>query len=336
MSRKPLKIVLVGLGRMGKRWAKIISGDSRVTLSGLVDANESLLTQFSKQFSHGVTCDTRWESGVQRVGVDAVVVATPHLYLPQIARGALECDKHVLTEKPGGIMASDLHKLSALAQKKNKSYMVGFNHRFHPGLWEAKKELERGTIGDVIFIRGVYGHGGRVDYEKEWRFNQALSGGGELLDQGVHMIDLARWFLGEISFVQGKTSNGFWNQNIDENAFLILANARNQTAHIHVSYTQWDKIFHWEVYGTLGYLKVEGLGGQYGVEKLRIGKRSADFKHVDESLKSFEENSRRDPDQSLFSVWDEFIASIEEKRPSIPSGLDGAKALDIVEKVYQS
>ena len=100
---------------------------------------------------------------------------------------------------------------------------TGFNHRFHPALWKAKELLEQGVIGKCFNIRARYGHGGRAGMEKEWRSSKELCGGGELLDQGVHTIDLIRWFGGEITEVYGKVETKFWDMEVEDNAFAIYS-----------------------------------------------------------------------------------------------------------------
>ena len=126
---------------------------------------------------------------------------------------------------------------------------VGFNHRYHPALLKAKELVNAGELGELMFVRGRYGHGGRIGYDREWRANPELSGGGELIDQGVHMIDLSRWFLGDFSEIQGYAHTYFWDMPVDDNGFMILRTAKNQTAFLHVSCTEWKNLFSLEIYG---------------------------------------------------------------------------------------
>src|SRR5439155_23801289 len=125
-----------------------------------------------------------------------------------------------------------------------------------------------GAIGRLMFVRGRYGHGGRPGYESEWRADPAISGGGELIDQGVHLIDLSRWFLGDFVTVNGFAHTYFWQMPVDDNAFLTLRTASGQTAFLHVSCTEWKNLFSFEIYGREGKLHIDGLGGSYGVERL--------------------------------------------------------------------
>jgi predicted dehydrogenase len=120
----------------------------------------------------------------------------------------------------------------------------------------------------MMFIRGRYGQGGRLGMEKEWRGNPQISGGGEMLDQGVHLIDLSRWFLGDFTQVTGTVVNYFWNWQVEDNGFAMLRTPGGQIAWLHASCTEWKNLFSFEIYGKVGKLHIEGLGGSYGVERL--------------------------------------------------------------------
>ncbi|HTW93881.1 MAG TPA: Gfo/Idh/MocA family oxidoreductase, partial [Tepidisphaeraceae bacterium] len=153
-----------------------------------------------------------WQEVVRREDVDIVIVATTNDMLAEISLAAVEAGKHVLVEKPAARNAKELNPLVKAAQQKKVCVKVGFNHRFHPAMLKAKEIFDSGEIGELMFIRGRYGHGGRLGYEKEWRADPKISGGGELLDQGVHLIDLSRWFAAQdFSHVWGRAGTFFWN-----------------------------------------------------------------------------------------------------------------------------
>jgi predicted dehydrogenase len=200
--------------------------------------------------------------------VDAVIVSTLNGSLAPIARAALLAGKHVLVEKPGALGPAELRSLAAPAEAKGLVVRIGYNHRFHPGLRKAREIFESGVMGPLMFLRGRYGHGGRKGYDREWRADPKLSGGGELIDQGVHLIDLAGWFLGDFTTVEGHATTSYWDMKVDDNAFLSLRTAQDQTAWLHVSCTEWKNLFSLEIYGRDGKLSIDGLGGSYGVEKV--------------------------------------------------------------------
>jgi len=204
--------------------------------------------------------------------LDAVIVATAHDSLSALARAAIEAGKHVLIEKPAGRCLADLLPVAEAAARHRRVAKVGFNHRFHPAISRARALAAGGGLGPLLFLRGRYGHGGRVGYEREWRCVPELSGGGELIDQGAHLVDLSRWFLGELTLDYAATPTYYWDIKVDDNAFLALRGARGEMAWLHASWSEWKNIFSLELYGRDGKLTIEGLGGSYGTERLTLHK----------------------------------------------------------------
>ena len=188
--------------------------------------------------------------------------------LATIALAAVEAGRHVLIEKPGARRVEELRLVAEAARRRHVVAKVGFNHRFHPAIARAKALADAGDIGPIMFIRGRYGHGGRLGYEKEWRFDPQTSGGGELIDQGSHLIDLARWFLGDLKVAFGFAPSYFWPDPVDDNCFLALTSAAGQMAWLHASWTEWKNQFSLEIMGRTGKLAIDGLGGSYGPERL--------------------------------------------------------------------
>src|SRR5206468_3054314 len=208
-----------------------------------------------------------WREAVA-TDVDAVIVATTHDQLPTISLGAIKAGRHVLVEKPAGRMLSEVQAVADAANKHQRIVKVGFNHRFHPALQKAREIVDSGVFGPLMFIRARYGHGGRVGYEKEWRAQPAVSGGGELIDQGSHLIDLSRWFLGELTVDYAAVPTLFWDMSADDNCFMALRSQGGQLAWLHASWTEWKNTFSFEIFGRDGKLVIDGLGGSYGEERL--------------------------------------------------------------------
>jgi predicted dehydrogenase len=175
--------------------------------------------------------------------VGAVIVSTLNASLAPITLAAVRTGKHVLVEKPGALNAAQLRTIQEAAQKTGARVRLGYNHRFHPALLKARVLIDGGVLGPLMFLRARYGHGGRKGYDREWRADPTLSGGGELIDQGVHLIDLAGWFLGEFAKIEGHASTLFWDMRVDDNAFLSLRTAAGQTAWLHASCTEWKNLF---------------------------------------------------------------------------------------------
>jgi len=206
--------------------------------------------------------------------VDVVVVSTSTRFLPVVAQKALAAGKHVLCEKPFGRRVDEVLPAVEEAARRKLCLKVGYNHRYHPAIAKAHVLLEEGAIGDILFLRCLYGHGGRPGYEREWRVDPELSGGGQLLDQGVHALDLFRWFLGEFEEVTGTVSTAFWPiAPTEDNVFATMRAPCGAVAHLHASWTYWKNTFAFDVFGQKGYLRVSGLGGSYGLERLCWGFR---------------------------------------------------------------
>ena len=217
------------------------------------------------------------------------------------------------------------------ARISDRKLKIGFNHRHHPAVWKAKALLEEGSIGQSLFIRCRYGHGGRPGYEDEWRADPEISGGGELLDQGIHTIDLFRWFLGDFQEAFGYTDTWFWDMPVEDNAFALFRTPGGQVAFLHTSWTQWKNLFSFEISGSAGYLIVEGLGGSYGAERLTWGRRRPESGPPDEERFDFS-----GPDTSWKAEWYEFVSAVQEGREPLANGYDGWQAMRMVHAVYES
>ncbi len=260
-----------------------------------------------------------------------MVVAVVNRDILEIVISGLEQGRHVLSEKPLGRNAKEAKKMVEMAERYRRVLKTGFNHRFHPGIWKAKELYDQGAIGELLWIRSRYGHGGRPGMETEWRCSKEACGGGELLDQGVHVIDLIRWFGGEIAEVFGKAETKFWKTEVEDNAFAIVKTKKNVTAQFHVSWTNWRNVFSFELFGDLGYLKIKGLGGNYGPETLEYGKRNP--KGGKPEIEHFEFHPE---DKSWNREWQEFKSAVRENRAPLGNGLDGWKANLVVEALYKS
>jgi len=204
---------------------------------------------------------------------------------------------------------------------------------------KARELVDTGAIGPLLFLRARYGHGGRIGYDREWRANPALSGGGELIDQGVHLIDLAGWFLGEFPVVEGHCATSFWNMPVDDNAFISLRTASNQTAWLHASCTEWKNLFSFEIYGRDGKIAIDGLGGSYGVERLAFHRMRPQMGPPDTTVWEYPADPTKSPcprDESWARELDAFLDDIRLGREPSPGLREGIRTLEIVEQIYRS
>lgn len=217
------------------------------------------------------------------------------------------------------------------SQKANRILKIGFNHRHHPAIARGHDIAAEGGIGRIVAVRAAYGHGGRPGYESEWRADPLRSGGGELLDQGVHVIDLCRWFMGEFGEAVGMLGTWAWPMGVEDNALALLRTPDGRVASLHTSWTQWKNLFRFEVLGDAGHITIEGLGGSYGPERLTLTRRRAEGGLPDVDTWEFD-----GPDRSWELEWRELCAAIAEDRPPMGDSRDGLAAARIIDAIYRS
>ncbi len=323
-----MKAGLIGAGLQGRRRGQALKqcGDQ---VGIVADTNLERAQLLASELGCEVTAD--WEEVVAKEGVDAVIVCTPpNLHLP-MCTSALKQGKHVLCEKPLARNPNEAEAIVKTAQENNVKLKCGFNLRHHPGIKQARDWVDQGLIGEPSFVRCRYGTGGRPGYDKEWRADPDISGGGQLMDQGIHVIDLSRWFLGDFTEVYGFLQTAFWDVTPQEdNAFCLLRTERGQVASIHVSWTQWKNLFSFPIVGKDAYIIVEGLGGSYGVEKATLGKR-AFLEPFREEIIEF-----RGEDRSWEEERRELTSAIKENREPLGNGYDGLEAVRLAYAIYDA
>jgi len=279
----------------------------------------------------GCAYSTNWEEVVAREDIDVVVVATSTRFLPVVAFGALQAGKHVICEKPFGRNSEEVVPAVEEAAKRKLCLKIGYNHRFHPAIAKAHELLQSGTIGEIQFLRGVYGHGGRSGYDREWRADPEVAGGGQLLDQGVHMLDLFQWFLGDFAEVKAYTATSYWPiAPLEDNVFALLRKQDGRIATLHASWTNWRNVFSLEVFGNKGFLSITGLGRNYGPQRLCCGVRPAEGVKPEEQWFDFGEQ-----DHSLEEEWRVFLDCLESGSQPPSNGQDGLRILQLTEAIYR-
>ncbi len=250
---KPIKFGIVGLGKMGSIREKTIrENDETILISG-TDPNPPTNGFKDMQFLPDY-------KSVINSGVDAVFVCTPNRFIPEVVVAALDAGKHVFCEKPPGINMADIEKIME-AEKRNPGQIlkIGFNHRYHFGIMEAKKIVDSGKYGNILWMRGIYGKAEGSGKPNEWRHDPTLAGGGILFDQGIHVVDLFRYFSGEFTEIKSMCTTAYWDIPVEDNAFALLRNNKGQIAMLHSSFTQWKHRFTLEIFMEDGYVIVEGM-----------------------------------------------------------------------------
>ncbi len=322
-----MKVGIIGCGAVGNKRAQHLAG---ARLAHCVDTDLASAARLASA-SEGCRFDSDWHAPLERADIDAVIIATPHDSQALITRAAINAGKHVLVEKPAARHVDELLGLPQLASQRNVRVRVGFNHRYHRAFQQARLLVDSGVLGPLLFLRARYGHGGRLGYEDSWRAQPERSGGGELIDQGVHLIDLARWFLGEFTDIEGFAHTYFWNMPVEDNGFMLLKTAAKQVAFLHASCTEWKNTFSWELYGRDGKLQVDGLGGSYGVERLAWYKLLPAMGPPETTIWEYPME-----DNSWTTEMSQFIQDIECAREPSAGLHDAIAALTVVARIYSA
>lgn len=308
-TRPRYRVGIIGCGLIGRKRAEALGEDELV---GCFDLRQDAAEQLAADFG-GTVCTDLEE--LLDLEPEIVVVATVHSELSPIACRALARGAHVLVEKPAGIGVASIDRLIAAATAAKRRVKVGFNHRFHPGIMDAIETARSGKYGRVLYLRARYGHGGRLGYEKEWRADPEISGGGEIVDQGMHLLDLSYWLNGELPLSSSLLRTQFWNAPVDDNAVLVLGEKggvgdASPFSLLHVSWTEWKNTFSLEIACQTAKLAVDGLGRSYGQEVLRVYKMRPELGPPD-----LEEVPYPDRDDSWVKEWQHFTKAISDGSP---------------------
>ena len=329
-----LNVGIVGLGKMGHIRADVIIKHPKLNLLAACDVIETKGKDFPESgFFHDY-------DELLKQSIDVVFVCTPNRYVPEIVVAALEKGIHVFCEKPPGRNLDDVIMMQE-AEKANPGIKLkfGFNHRYHEAVQEAKSIVDSGRLGRIMWIRGTYGKSGGPLYDKDWRSKPEISGGGILLDQGIHILDLATMFCGDFTDIHSFITRSYWQIEVEDNAFIIMKNALGQIAMIHSSASQWQHRFLMEIYLEKGSLTIDGILSStrtYAPETLKVGRCLYDndgypLPNPQETLTIYEE------DKSWYLEVDDFVWCIMEDKPvDIGSSQDAYKVMELVQKLYRA
>jgi len=318
-----MKIGIIGCGLIG--WKRALSIKSNQIYS-VCDIDISKAQKLAKTINCNFT--DNYNDITNNDDIDAVIVSTPNYLMKEIVVKALKNNKHVLSEKPLGKNSKESQKMQSVANKNKKVLYTGFNHRFHPSIIKAKKLIDDNLIGDILHIHGHYGHGGREGMEKEWRMDKKLSGGGELLDQGVHLVDLAILFKGFPKKVFGANAKLAWDSSVEDSSSFILLYEKNINCLFSVGWIYWKNKFEFSIYGSEGFIAMHGLGGSYGDEKLTLGIRNR--KGGKPKIRKFSFQNK--VDLSWRKEWNHFKNLIKNNTQCT----NGHEANLVIDSIYQS
>ena len=326
-----LGVAIIGCGLIGKKRLQALGKNAKLIACVDLDINRAKdLAKAADYRDKSPLAFVDWKEIFSLKGIDIVIISTLHNSLAEISLECMRAGKHILVEKPAARFSDELLPL-IMAEKEFKiKAHVGFNHRYHRALRKAKELVKAGEIGELMFLRGRYGHGARIGYESEWRSNPKLSGGGELIDQGPHLVDLSRWFLGDMTNINGYAHTYYWDMPVDDNGFMLLRTKTNQVAFLHVSCTEWKNLFSMEIYGKKGKLEISGLGGSYGLEKLTFYRMLPEMGPPETTAWEFPMS-----DDSWDIEFEEFVNDIRLDRRPQSTLSDAYEALKIIEKIYK-
>lgn len=322
-------VAVVGCGEVGARRAASAAAHPWSELRVAVDPD--IVRAQAVTARYGGEAVTAWSDALARDDVDVVVVATPHLFLAEVAVAALKADKHVLVETPMARNVNEAVQIAGVATRAQRVLKVGFNHRYHPGVARAHGMARGGVIGDLIQLRARYGHAGRPGAEATWRGNRELAGGGMLTDLGIQLVDLVQWFAGEPEEVFAWTQSAARpGAGLEDGAFALLRWPEGLVAQLQTSWTELRPHFSLEVVGKEGCITAEGLGGGFGAPSLTVVRRRLDGRLFTERT-TFDED-----DASWTDEWAELMRAVDEGAPMGGTASDGVTAISLLDAMYRS
>ncbi len=322
-----LKVGVIGYGKMGlARYREIIASDKAEVVS-IFDPIE---------IDSGLPSATSVDAIIEDPAIDAVFVCTPNYLNKHLAVQALKAGKHVFCEKPPAFTAAEVEEIQAVEKVSGKVLMYGFNHRHHESVQYMKKIICSQDFGRVLWMRGRYGKSVDESFYDNWRSKRDLSGGGILIDQGLHMLDLFLYLGGNFDSVHATVSNLYWNLEVEDNVFATLENTKTGlTASLHSTMTQWRHLFSLDIFLEKGYLVLNGLktsSNTYGDEVLSITKNRS---IAPAATWEDEVHITYHTDESLKLEIEEFFSAIEDgRRVRLGCSDDALQLMRIIDKIY--
>ncbi len=329
---KNLTFAIIGYGKMGQIRCQTLQSLPGCTVACVSE------TQLSVPLPAGVVNELNVEAILADASIDAVIICTPNHLLKELVVRALKAGKHVFCEKPPGRNMAELQEMiSAEKASGTKKLMFGFNHRHHESMLHAKKLIDSGEYGRILWMRGRYGKSVDEKFFENWRSDKDLAGGGIFLDQGIHMLDLFLMFCNDFDEVHAFVSNLYWKLDIEDNVFAIFRNKSGQVASLHSTMTQWRHLFSLEIFLERGYITINGLktsSNSYGDEAMTIAQNRSE---PPAAVWSQEESLTFHTDYSWQKEMDVFLDCIREDKP-VPVGntQDAVKLMHLVEEVYKN
>ena len=321
------KVGIIGYGKMGQIRHQVISAFEDVQVQSIYDP-EIIDTEIEKAQNS--------DQIIENPEIDAVFTCTPNYLNKPLTIQSLKAGKHVFCEKPPAFTAKDIEEIRAVEKESGKVLMYGFNHRHHASIKYMKKLVDDKEFGKILWMRGRYGKSVDETFYDNWRAKKELAGGGILIDQGIHMLDLFLHLGGNFDNVHASVSNLYWNLSVEDNVVATLENTKTGvTASLHSTMTQWRHLVSLEVFLEKGYLVLNGLktsSNAYGEEILTIAKNRST---APAATWKDEKNITYHTDESWESELTEFFSAIKSNREvKLGTSSDALKLMKIVDKIY--
>ena len=333
MKRDKLRVGVIGIGKMGSLRAGLVRSHENLELACVSDIDESKSKLFDVPFF-------KEPSELLAQDIDAVFICTYNNVVAGLTIEAINAEKHVFCEKPPGFSVEDVERvIEAERSKPGLKVKYGLNHRYHYSVIEAKKLIDSKRFGKILWMRGIYGKAGGVQFDNIWRNDAGKAGGGILLDQGIHMLDLFEYFCGGFNQIQSYVTTLHWNIPVEDNVFTIMKNNDNQVAFFHSSSTQWKHKFSLEIALEGGYINLNGILSStrsYGDETLTFAKKQ--FEDTSFALgKPREETIYFDRDDSWTLEVNDFVDTVMNDSPVESCNTsDALKLMKLIEKIYKA
>jgi len=336
--RKFFNVGIAGYGIVGKRRHSTIKKFKHFNVIALCDNNYSTFDNI-KELNKNIKIFKTYKQLLNE-HIDILFICLPNNLAAEVTYQALKRKIHVFCEKPPAKKPSELKKIANILKLRKKlKLMYGFNHRYHKSIIEAKRIIDSKQFGKIINMKGTYGKSQMISFNDKnhpsfWRTKRNISGGGVLLDQGIHMLDLMRYLGGELEVTASNVSNNMWNYNVEDNVYALLRGKNNIIVFLNSSATQWKHRFYLEINFEYGNIELDGiLSGtkSYGREKIIITK--ADPKNDRGNPKQINKFYRKDN-----SWYDEinYFFKVVKKEKNIKQGTfdDAQKTLNLVFMIY--
>ena len=328
-----LKVAIAGFGIVGKRRFQYINQHPSLKVTAICEQNSF---EQSLEYS-GISCYKNYKDLLSKEDLDVIFVCLTNNIAAEVTINSLKKGLHVFCEKPPGMNVEEIKEVIKVEKSFPKLKLkYGFNHRYHQSVQKALDLIKSEKLGKIINLRGVYGKSSIIPFSGGWRSKRELAGGGILLDQGIHMLDLMRLFSGEFKEIKSFISNDFWNHDVEDNAYAILKDEKGRIAMLNSSATQWQHKFNLEISLSKGHIELHGIlsgSKSYGEERITIGKKSKENKNgllETNTIKFLEDNSWRD------EIFDFASAIIDDLPIESGTSYDALETMKLVFGIYYS